>query len=224
MKSIASFVCLLVCTIAVWLASGGAPEAQTAACRRYKVNVPLLHVRKDPDQPGNYLGAMIQDEVACVAEGQMRGPNAFVLHKLLVDGREIAINGWANINFMTPLEAQLAPPVSTATTTDTDGDTSLQEAQAPLAFDQPIPYGATQVRGKTIKDLAQGTPLFPPIDGLPESVWQKPCTSCHKWTRQALCDQGASYIPRSAEIFRHPHPYGGAYKLSLMRWAATGCR
>jgi hypothetical protein len=223
MRSIISLVCLIACVLVAWLAMGSAPEAQ-AACRRYKVNVPLLHVRKDADAPGNYLGAMIQDEVACVAEGQTKGPNAFVLYKLLVDGREIPINGWANLSFMTPVESQVAPPVTTATSADTDGDTSLQDAQAPLAFEQPIPYGATQVRGRTIKQLAEGTPLFPPIDGLPESVWQKPCTSCHKWTRQALCDQGASYIPRSAEIFRHPHPYGGAYKLSLMRWAATGCK
>jgi hypothetical protein len=221
-------LCLSMAVMAAAVLSGGREPAAQAACRPYKVNVPILQVRKDPKTAGVYVGALTSAETACVTNAPLVGPNGFVLHKTAAGGPPIPVGGWANLNFMSPLE-NAAPQDSGAMTSATtqeepDGDTTLQSAQAILRFDQPIPYGATQVRGKTIKELAEGTPLFPPIEGLPDEVWQKPCTSCHKWTSQALCEQGKSYIPRAAEVFRHTHPYGGAYKLSLMRWAATGCK
>jgi hypothetical protein len=92
-----------------------------------------------------------------------------------------------------------------------------------LRFEEPVPYGPSQVRGKTLKELIEGVPIFAPIPGLDESLWQKKCSTCHEWNSQRLCEQGRSYLGRANEVFRHPHPYGGAYKLSLMRWAKTGC-
>jgi hypothetical protein len=93
-----------------------------------------------------------------------------------------------------------------------------------LRFDQPVPFGASPVRGQTLEQLANGEPLFPPIEGLPENLWKKTCATCHKWDKAKLCDQGASYVKSAKGAFRHQHPYGGPYKLALMRWASSGCK
>ncbi len=66
--------------------------------------------------------------------------------------------------------------------------------------------------------------MFPPIEGLPESVWKKTCSSCHKWDRRTLCEQGAYYVKNPAAALRGSHPYGGAEKLAMMQWAKTGCQ
>ena len=93
-----------------------------------------------------------------------------------------------------------------------------------LRFDQPVPFGAKPVLGQTLEQLANGEPLFAPIEGLPENLWKKACTTCHKWNKARLCDQGASYVKSGKSAFRHQHPYGGPYKLALMRWASSGCK
>jgi hypothetical protein len=93
-----------------------------------------------------------------------------------------------------------------------------------LRFDQPVPFGAKPVLGQTLEQLAKGEPLFAPIEGLPVNLWKKSCTTCHKWNKARLCDQGASYVKSGKSAFRHQHPYGGPYKLALMRWASSGCK
>jgi hypothetical protein len=80
------------------------------------------------------------------------------------------------------------------------------------------------VNGSSIEQLAEGIPQFAPFDGLEESMWKKKCSACHKWERQALCDQGASYAKNPKNALRHPHPFGGAYKSALMQWAKSGCQ
>lgn len=93
-----------------------------------------------------------------------------------------------------------------------------------LRFDEPVPFGAFPVQGRTLKELAGGEPLFPPIEGLPEELWKKPCATCHKWNQERLCEQGNSYLKAAKYVLRHQHPYGGTYKLALMRWAKSGCQ
>jgi hypothetical protein len=93
-----------------------------------------------------------------------------------------------------------------------------------LRYTEPIPFGPFPVNGSTIEQLAKGVPLFSPIEGLEESMWKKNCSTCHKWDRQALCEQGASYAKNPRFALRHPHPYGGAYKAALMQWAKAGCQ
>ena len=93
-----------------------------------------------------------------------------------------------------------------------------------LRFSTPIPFGPFPVNGNTIERLAESVPQFPPFDGLEESMWKKNCSTCHKWDRQALCEQGASYAKNPRNALRHPHPFGGAYKSALMQWAKTGCQ
>ena len=93
-----------------------------------------------------------------------------------------------------------------------------------LHFDKPIPFGPFPVNGRSIAQLADGIPLFPPMEGLDESIWKKTCRNCHQWDRRILCEQGASYAKNPKSALRHPHPYGGADKIALMNWAKGGCQ
>lgn len=114
-----------------------------------------------------------------------------------------------------PLRTLAAPPVAGV------------EEPAPedvLRFGDPIPFGPFPVNGSTIEQLAKGTPMFSPIEGLEENVWKKNCVNCHKWDRQSLCEQGASYAKNPRFALRHPHPYGGGFKAALMHWAKSGCQ
>jgi hypothetical protein len=94
-----------------------------------------------------------------------------------------------------------------------------------IEWDKPIGIGPYPVNGRTIAELIEGTPLFSPIEGLHESIWKKTCSSCHQWNRERLCDQGKTYAGQNIRlVLRHPHPYGGPFKLALYRWAKAGCR
>ena len=92
-----------------------------------------------------------------------------------------------------------------------------------LRFEQPVPFGPPPVYGNTIKNLADSIPLFPPIEGQDEALWKKNCSSCHKWDRQALCQQGANYLANPGNVLRQQHPFGGPFKVALMRWSKGGC-
>jgi len=97
-------------------------------------------------------------------------------------------------------------------------------ADGGLRFDAPVPTGAYPVRGQSLEELAKSIPINPPIAGLKESLWKKTCNACHQWNRERLCEQGKSYINAPNDLMRHPHPYGGAYKLALLRWSKAGCK
>ncbi|MEL7131299.1 MAG: caspase family protein, partial [Pseudomonadota bacterium] len=98
-------------------------------------------------------------------------------------------------------------------------------APLPVIFDQPMPEGIAEVRGKTILEAANGSPLFPPIEGLPEELWKdQQCSNCHQWTRDALCTQAMSYLNTSAtRALEKQHPYGGSFKRNLRTWAQGDC-
>ena len=94
-----------------------------------------------------------------------------------------------------------------------------------LRFEQPIPFGPFPVNGKSIKQMIEEhSPLFPPIEGLPDELWKKNCTACHQWNQARLCAQGKTYAKTPRYALRHQHPFGGVYKIALMRWAKSGCQ
>ena len=103
-----------------------------------------------------------------------------------------------------------------------------QPATAPtedvLRFEEPIPFGPLPVYRNTIKQLADSIPLFPPIEGQDEGLWKKNCATCHKWDRQTLCQQGATYVASPQNVLRQQHPFGGPFKVALMRWSKSGCQ
>jgi uncharacterized caspase-like protein len=86
--------------------------------------------------------------------------------------------------------------------------------------------GPPEIQGKTIADLIKTSPLYPPIEGLPESYWkEQTCSNCHEWTPDALCTQAKVYLNANAErSLNKQHPYGGGLKRALQTWAAGGCR
>jgi len=109
-----------------------------------------------------------------------------------------------------------AVPPATATAPVDDGR---------ITFDSPLAAALPEIGGKAISELIDGNPLFPPIEGLPESFWAtRTCTGCHQWERANLCDQGKTYLtPERAAMLKKEHPYGGAFKQAVRDWAEQGC-
>ncbi|WP_069298823.1 hypothetical protein [Neptunicoccus sediminis] len=96
---------------------------------------------------------------------------------------------------------------------------------APVVFTTPLAAGGPDVEGRTLEQLIEGSPLFPPIEGLPEQLWKgKTCSTCHQWTRTELCDQGKRYLPETGQAaLDKQHPYGGAVKRHMKAWAENDC-
>ena len=95
----------------------------------------------------------------------------------------------------------------------------------PITFDKPLDVDFPPLKGKSIEELIVGSPVFPPIDGLDESIWKnKNCGTCHQWTKERLCTQAKTYIGAEHMVARLEHPYGLAFKLVLERWAEGGCQ
>lgn len=97
---------------------------------------------------------------------------------------------------------------------------------AQLTYATPMQQGTAAILGLTIEEAANGEPLFPPIEGLPDEVWKdQPCAACHQWTRDALCTQANTYLTDAGQTsLQKPHPYGGTFKQNLKRWATGGCQ
>lgn len=98
-------------------------------------------------------------------------------------------------------------------------------AAAEVAFQTPIADGTPEITGKTIEELIASTPLYPPIEGLPDEAWKdQKCSNCHQWEKANLCEQGVFYVnaPDFAAA-ETQHPLGGAFTLTLRRWAELGC-
>ncbi|SPH24125.1 hypothetical protein DEA8626_03174 [Defluviimonas aquaemixtae] len=111
-----------------------------------------------------------------------------------------------------PAEPQAEP--TSARPTDPD---------APIGFTTPLAIGGPEVEGRSIAQLIDGSPLFPPIEGLPEELWkEQKCSACHNWTQEALCEQGKTY-QSNEEALSKQHPLGGGLKRALKAWAAAGC-
>lgn len=98
-------------------------------------------------------------------------------------------------------------------------------AAADVTFAGAITVGSEAIIGKSIKELITATPLFAPIEGLPDEAWTGlECANCHQWEPVALCDQGKFYLAQDPpEAMEAQHPLGGAFKLNLKRWAELGC-
>lgn len=94
-----------------------------------------------------------------------------------------------------------------------------------VLFSEPLTEGSADVIGRSLKELISSTPLFPPVEGLPEEYWkEQECSNCHEWEQANLCTQANTYLSDAgAENLIKKHPYGGAFKLNLRTWAQDGC-
>lgn len=95
-----------------------------------------------------------------------------------------------------------------------------------LTFVMPFTSGGNDILGKSIEELVTLSPLFPPIEGLPEELWKdQNCSNCHQWTKEALCTQGTTYVKAGNDnAISKQHPYGGGFKMNLRAWADGGCK
>ena len=116
-------------------------------------------------------------------------------------------------------------PAEQALVGEVSAEVKAAIAAAEVSFSGPITAGPVELVGKTIEDLIATGPLHSPIPGLPNEAWQGlRCTDCHKWTKAALCDQGKFYVNQEPLVaLETQHPLGGAFKLTLRRWAELGC-
>ena len=134
-----------------------------------------------------------------------------------------------------PPVAAVAPPPAVPPRTEEPPHTQMpsaepQRAEHPAGSDeivqwsQPIQSGGFPVQGHTLEQLVRGVPTFPPVEGLPDEVWKKPCSTCHNWNRQTLCQQAQIYAQDIKMTMRKQHPYGGPEKLAMRNWAQHGCQ
>jgi hypothetical protein len=112
-----------------------------------------------------------------------------------------------------------------------EADPQIAALEAELAaqvitFSSPLVTGNDAILGQSIEQLIATTPLFAPIEGLPDEVWKdKHCDSCHQWTQEALCTQANTYLGQNAQrSLALEHPLGNAFKLTLRAWAQGGCQ
>lgn len=119
------------------------------------------------------------------------------------------------------LWVELATNSPDAPTTDI-----VTQPTEPVSFSVPLTEGSPDIVGMTLEKLIDGTPLFPPVEGLPEEYWKdQNCSGCHEWEQANLCTQANSYLSDAgAENLIKQHPYGGSFKLNLRSWAQNDCQ
>ena len=215
------------CGVLVAAAGISAAQPQEPTCRFFKVADGALNIFKEPRGASDFVARLAKDDIVCVTRDQQVGELAwaYVAYKLAKHNQRTSLEGWGITRALqpaTPAEVaalRAAPdpaPFSTA-----EGPAPAQDV---VRFSEPITFGPLPVNGHSLEQLIEGIPLFPPIEGLEDSVWKKPCSACHKWDRKTLCAQGAIYAKDPKTEMRTPHPYGGAEKIAMMKWAQGGCQ
>jgi hypothetical protein len=226
---------LLLCVVALAWANGAL--AQEPSCKLYKIRPPTLNVTQEPRGDASSIGVLDKSDVVCITRERTVGERVwgFVDHKLKAGQRQ-PVGGWANLGLLQPLSASeiatlrgMSTPAATRPAPAAPAPPAAAAAPTPAAdevprFNEPITTGPPPVNGHSLEELVKGVPLFPPIEGLPEAVWKKPCSTCHKWDRQSLCEQGAVYVKNPKVAFRGSHPYGGPEKIAILEWTKAGCQ
>ena len=220
----------------------GAGAALAQECTLYKVNTSLLNISKDAGG-AIYTDALFDGDTACVTRkaGVAGAEWAYIAHK--VEGaNRTPVDGWAALQYLQPVAAAAsAPPASPPVSFNPPSAVAVAPGAAPAApaspsataamradevlrFDQPIPFGPYPLNGKSLKELTDTLPMFPPIEGLDESLWKKNCRECHQWSQANLCQQASTYLQTPRYALRVPHPFGGTIQIAMMRWAKSGCQ
>jgi hypothetical protein len=233
----------IVICMAALLSAATAASAQDPNCNLYKVNTSLLNISQSAGGD-TYKDALFDGDLVCVARQQNVGDKqwAYISNKVEAGDARTLVDGWAPLDYLAkaspsdaaaasppPAAAPAAPPPAVAVSPPAAPPAPPKTAGPPirpedvLRFDQPIPFGPFPVNGHSLEEMIDSIPLFPPIEGLDESLWKKKCTTCHKWDKARLCDQGATYVEAPKNVLRVPHPFGGALKIAMMRWAKSGC-
>lgn len=105
-----------------------------------------------------------------------------------------------------------------------DSQETVSEETGVVAFNAPLGIGGPDIATRSIAELITGSPMFPPVEGLPEGVWKnKTCSTCHQWDQSNLCNQARTYLDQRTLEIGKKHPYGGGFKEALRSWAEGGC-
>lgn len=229
MSKILSGAAIVIC--AAFLVLGSEAFAEEPVCRLFKIRADNVMVSKEPRGDATFIDVLDTGDIVCVTRDQKTDGRdwAFIAHKLVKPGQRKLVNGWANPKQMQ--EASVAeltvvqPPPASAPATQAAAPSVPTAGEKIVRFSDPIPFGPISVAGKTLELLAEGdSPLFPPLEGIPDALWKKPCATCHNWTKETLCEQGARYVKEPALAFRNQHPYGGPMKVTLLEWTKQGCQ
>jgi hypothetical protein len=247
-----SFVVRLM-TAFGFLAGASAAHAQQVDCRFFKVTADNLGIYTEPRGDSSFLDSLKQNDFVCVAGDQQVGDRkwAYIAYQLRGGDERKTMDGWGIMTALAPAsqdevaafrnsrprpaEAQgMTPPVAPPPGAEMRPSAEPpappsrpEEAAGPdqvIRWSQPIKGNAYPVDGHSLEELVKGVPEFPPIEGLPEEVWRKPCGSCHQWNPQSLCVQARIYASDPKMAFRKQHPYGGPEKVAMMKWAQQGCQ
>ena len=95
-----------------------------------------------------------------------------------------------------------------------------------VTFDTALVAPGTAIDGILLSEITQLSPMFPPVEGLPEEYWKDvTCSNCHEWNKDRLCEQSNVYLNLSGQkSLEKPHPFNGVLKRNLRQWAAGGCQ
>ena len=113
----------------------------------------------------------------------------------------------------------VAAPQPNVSTTVPSGASMAVGWEVPLAGFTP------EVNGRTLAQIVEGSPLFSPIEGIPDELWKdQTCSNCHEWTQERLCEQAQVYLgPLAEQSLAKQHPLGGGLKQAMQAWAAWDC-
>lgn len=121
--------------------------------------------------------------------------------------------------------ASNAPPAPAAAPPAASSAQSPASGQSVVTFTGTITEGPTPINGSSLAKLITSTPIYPPVEGLPDEVWKnKTCNSCHQWNQQSLCVQAKLYVNNPKMALRIQHPFGGPEKVAMIKWAQGGCQ
>jgi hypothetical protein len=237
----------LVAFFAVFAAaSASQAHAQGVDCRYFKVSAERVSAFEEPRDGARSIATLDRDSIVCVAGDEQMGGRiwAFIPFKLEPGNRHSSVQGWAVKDALAPAsqqevaamaEARAPVPPPALPPTQVPGampppgvaqgeGAPAGSSQDVVKFSQPITSYGFPVQGHSLEQLVHGVPTFPPIEGLPDDVWKKPCDSCHNWNQQTLCQQAMIYAQDVKMTMRKKHPYGGPEKLAMRNWAEHGCQ
>jgi uncharacterized caspase-like protein len=122
-------------------------------------------------------------------------------------------------------------PVGEGVTPETEEVTEPAPAEprpqtGPITFQTAMVSDLSALSGRSISEVITMSPIYPPVEGLPDSYWKdQTCSNCHQWTQDRLCEQANAYLNVSMQrSLDKKHPFGGALKRHLKSWAEAGCK
>lgn len=211
--------------------------AQPPLCFPHQVNPTFANVYQEPHDKAIFVDVLEAGDIVCVnREGPFGGSQwGHVIFRVRHSpGERTPVDGWVPMKHLSPMpRGTLAIGPQSLATRQIPSSPDPYQAGEParvtptddiIRFDQPVPFGPFPINGRTLKELSEAIPMFPPVKEAENSLWEKSCPACHKWEQQTLCKQGEIYLANPRNALRHPHPFGGPFKVALMRWAKNGCQ